>query len=75
MRCGEDNAEKDAEAADNYIGNAQERVTAAHDGAGRDQDGLGTVVLSSGENYEDALGHIKGRERGFEYSQSSMMIS
>jgi len=44
MCGGEQSAEEDANTSNDNIGNAKERVPAAHDGASTDEDGLGAVV-------------------------------
>lgn len=46
----EDAAEEDADAANGHVGDAQEGVAAAHDGAGGNEDGLGTLVFLGRED-------------------------
>ena len=41
---GEEGAKEDAEAADDDVGDTEERVSAAHDCTSREQDGLGAGV-------------------------------
>jgi hypothetical protein len=45
----EDGTEKNANTADDNVSNAEERVASSNNGSGRDNDGLGTLVLSSRE--------------------------
>jgi len=45
MRDGEERAENDADAAYDDVGDAQEGILAAHDGAGRDDDGFCAAVF------------------------------
>ena len=49
MHAGEERAEDDADATDDNVGDAQKGILAAHDGAGRDDDGFGTAVGGDGE--------------------------
>lgn len=44
MRRGEQSPKKNAQSTDDDVGNAQERVLAAHDCACRDQHFLGSAV-------------------------------
>lgn len=49
MRDRKYGSEQYAYAADYHVGNAHERVPAAHDGRGGDDDGLCTAVQRDGE--------------------------
>ena len=66
VRRGEDGSEQDAQAADDDVGNAEERILAADDGASRDDDGLcaaeaGHVEFCSGN--EGQLQTLQQRDK------------
>lgn len=44
-----DGTEKNANTANDNVGDAEEGVASSHNGSGRDDNGLGTLVLSSRE--------------------------
>ena len=48
MRGKEYSAQQDAETAHDNVRNAEERILATHDGAGRDENGLCALVLLNG---------------------------
>lgn len=52
MRGEEDDAKNNAESSNHDISNAEEVVFAAHNGTSGDDDGLGTFVFGSREDYE-----------------------
>ena len=60
MRDCEEGAEHDADAADDYIGDAEEGVLAAHDGAGRDDDRFGATVVGYVEVCKKSVIMYKG---------------
>ena len=49
MCGGEERAQDDAESADDDVGNAEERVAAAHDGPRGDDERLGAAIDGHGE--------------------------
>ena len=49
LRSCEDGPQNYAKAANNYVGNPEKRVSAAHDGPCRDQDGLCPIVQPNWE--------------------------
>jgi hypothetical protein len=51
MSSGKYTAQQDADAANNHVGDAEEGVAAAHDGAGADEHGFCTLELGDGEVY------------------------
>lgn len=62
MGSGKNSAEENADAADSHICNSEEGVSATHDCARTDEDGLRALVLLRGEEVVDnnlilALGH------------------
>lgn len=55
MRKSEDGAEQDAETANNYVGNAEEGVSASNDRAGRYENRLFATVLDRRKSYDCEL--------------------
>jgi hypothetical protein len=49
MCDGEDGAEEDTDAANNYVSDAHERVLTAHDSRGGDDDRFGAAEERDGE--------------------------
>lgn len=47
----EDDTEDNAESSDHDVGDAEEVVFAAHNGASGDNDGLGASIFGGGEDY------------------------
>lgn len=46
-----DSAENNADTADNHVSDAKEGIASSDNGSSRDDDGLGALVLASGETY------------------------
>jgi hypothetical protein len=46
-----DGAENNTDTTDNHVSNAKEGVASSDNGSSRDDDGLGALVLASGETY------------------------
>lgn len=46
-----DGAENNADTTDNHVSDAKEGVASSNNGSSRDDDGLGALVLASGEAY------------------------
>lgn len=44
MGRGEEGSQNDADATDHHVSDSEEGVLATHNGAGRDENGLGTTV-------------------------------
>lgn len=72
MGDSENGAEQNADTTNDDIGDAEEGVATAHDGTRSDDDGLGALVKSRREIYQE-LARVGAR--AFVDLQSSMMTS